>query len=218
MIQGISSLLPQPVYGFEKSSRSATSASEPASSESPSGRSVGSASGESSKASPTQQLTLEELQLIQQLKQTDRTVRAHEQAHLSVGADLVRGGPSFTYQTGPDNQRYAIGGEVSIDTSPARTPEATIPKAQHIRATALAPAEPSSQDQSVAAQASAMELNARAELAAQQRDEAAGATAEKTSTTAVNLDQGRTGFYRGVETANGNRSSSQVGGYLDSFA
>ena len=130
---------------------------------------------------------------------------------------MVRGGPSYSYETGPDNQRYAVGGEVSIDASPARTPEATIPKAQHIRATALAPSDPSSQDQSVAAAASMMEANARAELAVQRRDEAAAEAATETTLPApVNTDQGSAGFYRGVEQASASRS--RVGGYLDSFA
>ena len=75
--------------------------------------------------------------------------KRQEQAHLSVGADLIRGGPSYSYQTGPDGKRYAVAGEVQIDTSEARQPEDTIPRAQHIRATALAPADPSSQDLSL---------------------------------------------------------------------
>lgn len=112
------------------------------------------------------ELSLEQQRQVDQLKATDRKVRAHEQAHISVGADLVRGS-SLDYETGPDKVRYAVAGEVSIDTSPGRTPEETVPKAQHIRATALAPADPSPQDHSVAAQASQMELAARQELAAQ---------------------------------------------------
>jgi len=88
-----------------------------------------------------------------------------------VGGDLVRGGATFTYATGPDDKRYAVAGEVSIDTSPGRTPEETIPKAQHIRETALAPAEPSPQDRNVAAKAVQMESNARRELGSAQRGE-----------------------------------------------
>ena len=217
MIQNISSLLPQPVYGFEKSSRTATPASKQAGSVLPAGGSVDSTNAKNSRASPTQQLTPEEQQIAQQLQRTDRNVRAHEQAHLSVGADLVRGGPTYSYQTGPDNQRYAVGGEVSIDASPARTPEATIPKAQHIRATALAPSDPSSQDQSVAAAASMMEVNAQIELDVQRRDEAvAEAATETTLPTVTNADQGSAGFYWGVEQAGADKS--RVGGYLDSFA
>jgi len=120
------------------------------------------------------ELSSEQQRQLDQLKSVDRKVRAHEQAHISVGADLVRGS-SFDYETGPDNKRYAVAGEVSIDTSPARTPEATIPKAQHIRATALAPADPSPQDHSVAAEASQMEMSARQEVAAKAAEERAGA-------------------------------------------
>ena len=173
---------------------------------------VDSSSGSNSSAKPSgsasasdRQLTAEEQQLVQQLKQTDRKVRAHEQAHISVGADLIRGGPTYSYQTGPDNKRYAVGGEVSIDTSPGRTPEETIPKAQHIRATALAPAEPSPQDHSVAAQASRMEGDARTELAIQKQESAAG-----------EQDQGSSLFYRSVEQSDA--SNSRVGSYLDLFA
>ena len=154
------------------------------------------------------ELTQEQQQQVQQLKQTDRNVRAHEQAHLSVGADLVRGGASYTYQVGPDNRRYAIAGEVSIDASPGRTPEETIPKAQHIRATALAPTEPSAQDQSVAAKASRMENSARIELAVQQREIA--------KTEMSNSNQGGFQIYR--KAAQNNVESDKVGARLDIFA
>lgn len=86
-------------------------------------------------------------------------------SHLAAGAGLVRGGPSYTYQRGPDGQLYAVGGEVSIDTSPGRTPEETIRRAQQIRAAALAPADPSAQDRQVAAAASRMELEAHIQAA-----------------------------------------------------
>lgn len=150
-------------------------------------------------------LTVEQQRQVDELKQIDRKVRAHEQAHLAVGADLVRGGASFTYQTGPDKNRYAVAGEVSIDASPGRTPEETIPKAQHIRATALAPVDPSPQDHSVAAQASRMENEARIEVAAQQSERKADAA--KSSATS---------FYSEVEQ--NTRRGSLVGGFLDSFA
>ena len=122
-------------------------------------------------SSGASELTPEELRVVRQLEQTDRKVRAHEQAHLSVGADLVRGGATYGYEVGPDNKRYAVSGEVSIDASPGKTPAETIPKAQHIRATALAPVDPSAQDHRVAAAASQMEIDARMELAQQRSDE-----------------------------------------------
>ncbi|MCG8439585.1 MAG: hypothetical protein MI751_15990 [Pseudomonadales bacterium] len=97
-------------------------------------------------------LTEEEQRQVEELQQRDREVKAHELAHKSVGGRYVTGG-SFTYQTGPDGVRYAIGGEVSIDTSSESTPEETLRKAELIRRAALAPADPSPQDYRVASQA-----------------------------------------------------------------
>ncbi len=113
-----------------------------------------------------QQLTNEQRAQMQALKGRDREVRAHEAAHMAAAGGLARGGASFSYETGPDNRRYAVGGEVSIDTSPGKTPEETLQKAQTIRAAAQAPAKPSQQDLAVAASAGQMAAEARAELAA----------------------------------------------------
>jgi hypothetical protein len=88
------------------------------------------------------------------LQARDREVRAHESAHKAVGGSLA-GGVSFSYQTGPDGRRYAVGGEVSIDTGSEREPQATIAKMRQVIAAALAPAQPSSQDRAVAASARA---------------------------------------------------------------
>jgi hypothetical protein len=121
-------------------------------------------------------LSEDELRVLQQLQQRDREVRAHEMAHVAAGAGLVTRGASYSYQTGPDGQRYAIGGEVSIDTSPGRTPEESLAKADRIRAAALAPAEPSGQDRQVAAQAARMASEARMEIARRAFQENAGAT------------------------------------------
>lgn len=109
-------------------------------------------------------LTKEQLAEIQQLVETDRKVRAHEQAHMNVGGNLVRGGANYQYDTGPDKKRYAVAGEVQIDTSEADTPEATIQKGEHIRRTALAPADPSAQDLRVAAAATNMIIEAQNEV------------------------------------------------------
>src|SRR5437660_12427756 len=80
--------------------------------------------------------------------------------------DSARGGPSYQYQTGPDGKQYAIGGEVSIDTSPVPgDPAATAQKARVVQAAANAPADPSTQDRQVAAQAARMEQQAILELA-----------------------------------------------------
>ena len=98
------------------------------------------------------------------LKARDREVRAHEQAHATVGGQYA-GAPSYTYQTGPDNQRYAVGGEVSIDTAPVDgDAEATVEKMDVVIAAALAPAEPLPQDRKVAALAQSQRAQAMAEL------------------------------------------------------
>ena len=103
--------------------------------------------------------------VLAELARTDRSVRAHEQAHMVAAAGYAVGGPTYSYVLGPDGQNYAIGGEVPIDTSPiAGDPEATIRKAEAIRAAALAPADPSPQDRAVAAVATQMEQQALADL------------------------------------------------------
>ncbi|MDR2787601.1 MAG: hypothetical protein LBD06_04435 [Candidatus Accumulibacter sp.] len=109
-----------------------------------------------------------------ELKKTDRKVRQHEQAHVAAGGGLVVSGPSYQYATGPDGQRYAVAGEVGIQTSPGRTPEETMRRASRIRAAALAPADPSPQDRNVAAQAARMEAQAAQEIAQQQWSETGG--------------------------------------------
>ena len=101
---------------------------------------------------------------IQELKARDQEVRQHEQAHAARGGQYA-GSPQYEYETGPDNKRYATGGEVSIDVSEAATPEDTIQKMEQVRAAALAPAEPSSQDLKVAAEAAQKANEARAEMA-----------------------------------------------------
>lgn len=111
---------------------------------------------------------------VAKLKQIDRQVRQHEMAHLAAGAGVVTSGASFTYEKGPDGQSYAVAGEVGIDTSPGRTPEETIARARRIRSAALAPADPSPQDRSVAAAATQMEVTARMALAQQRAQAASG--------------------------------------------
>jgi hypothetical protein len=113
-----------------------------------------------------------EREQIQILAARDREVRAHEQAHAAV-AGQYGSSPTYSFVRGPDGVSYAVGGEVKIDTSPIPgDPEATLRKAQQLRRAANAPAEPSSQDSSVAALAAQMEQQARAELREQQAIEA----------------------------------------------
>lgn len=110
-------------------------------------------------------LSREEVAQLRQLVARDREVRQHEQAHLAASGGLAKSAASYSMQKGPDGKTYAIGGEVSIDASPGKTAEETLRKARIIQAAALAPADPSGQDRSVAAAAQAMELQAQAEIA-----------------------------------------------------
>lgn len=108
--------------------------------------------------------TEEELSVINSLKLRDTEVIAHEQAHAAVGGAHA-GAPSYSYETGPDGVKYAVSGEVSIDTSPVQgDPQATLQKAQQIKAAALAPTEPSAQDLKVAGKADQMAAEARSEI------------------------------------------------------
>lgn len=128
--------------------------------------------------------------VISQLKARDREVRVHEQAHLSAAGQYATGGASYSYQTGPDGKRYAIGGEVGIDTSPiANDPEATLQKAMVVQQAALAPAQPSTQDMRVASAASQMMAEARAQIAEQQRTENDTTDSTSQASETDNLDQ-----------------------------
>lgn len=106
----------------------------------------------------------QEAEEIRKMQARDREVRAHEAAHAATGGSYA-GSPSYSFERGPDGQTYAVGGEVSIDVSPvAGDPQATLQKAQQVRAAALAPAQPSAQDMSVAQRAQALAAKARMEI------------------------------------------------------
>ncbi len=152
-----------------------------------------------------QDLTTEQLAQVRQLRARDGEVRAHEQAHAAVGGSLA-GAPNLSYTTGPDGKRYAISGEVSINTGIiSGDPEATIRKLDQVRRAALAPANPSSQDRRVAASASASANQARSELNVEQlreNTEAAEIRKEKTQETQTE-SQTNTGQNTGVDKVEG---------------
>lgn len=134
--------------------------------------------GEEQSPREAQVLRQEQLE-IAELVSRDREVRTHEQAHASVGGAYA-GAPTYTFKRGPDGKSYAVGGEVSIDTSPVpNDPEATLRKMELVQRAALAPAEPSAQDLSVAAEAAAQATQARSELAQLLREEAVAAAEER---------------------------------------
>lgn len=158
-----------------------------------------------------QNLTQEELQTITELQKRDTEVRAHEQAHLSAAGQYATGGASFSYVTGPNGKRYTNGGEVPIDISREKTPEATIQKMRTVRRAALAPANPSGADRGIAAQASSMEAAAMKEL--QSKPEVSASTSRTAenggsteSATNQDADNG------GERQVSGVDSSSQITG------
>ncbi len=129
----------------------------------------GSAAGENAVG-----LTDDEQAYANELKAIDREVRAHEAAHAATGGGLA-GRPTYEFVTGPDGVRYAVSGSVKIDTSAVGgDPSATIRKLETVRRAALAPAKPSGQDRSVAAQAEAGIRAAQTELNAERADEHLG--------------------------------------------
>lgn len=108
---------------------------------------------------------------IQKLAHRDREVRAHEQAHASVGGSHA-GHPNYQFTSGPNGVRYASSGHVNIDISPVKgDPQATVEKMQQVQRAALAPANPSAQDRAVASKATAQAAEARAELQRSKADE-----------------------------------------------
>lgn len=110
------------------------------------------------------ELTEQEREQIKELQARDREVRAHEQAHATAGGQYA-GAPEYEMEKGPDGRSYAVGGHVSISTSPvAGDPEATIAKMDVVKRAALAPVEPSGADRSVAADAESKRADARSEL------------------------------------------------------
>ena len=73
----------------------------------------------------------------------------------------MTGPVSFSYTRGPDGKNYITGGEVPISVSSGKTPQETISRMQQVIQAALAPADPSPQDRAVAAQAAALQQQAR---------------------------------------------------------
>lgn len=107
---------------------------------------------------------------IRELSNIEDKVLAHEQAHMNVGGALA-GSASYSYSVGPDGRRYITGGEVPISMPNAGDKEQMLADLEQVKKAALAPAEPSGQDLSVAAEASAKATKLRSELAAERMKE-----------------------------------------------
>jgi hypothetical protein len=200
VISGITSTPTTRSEGYGYQPRPATEERSPGSP--PDGTEAEKPRSEAKRSGNGRELTAEQKQMVSELQARDREVRAHESAHKSAGGSLA-GGMSFSYQTGPDGRRYAVGGEVSIDTGGGGDPQATIAKMRQVISAALAPADPSSQDRAVAAAARATMADAQQQLSEQQRSESKAAgeqAAEKTE--AKPADRAR-GYGQRAEAAGG---------------
>jgi len=131
------------------------------------------AAPEESAAGQPKELTPQDQDTVRKLQARDAEVRAHEAAHMAA-AGGHGSGASYDYETGPDGRRYAVGGEVQVTVPSGGTPEEMIRNAQTMRAAALAPADPSSQDLAVAAQATQMEAQAHQQKEVARREEQPG--------------------------------------------
>ncbi len=134
------------------------------------GRADTAGSAKEAKSAAGTELTPAQQAQVAKLKQTDQKVRTHEAAHLAAGNGVVTSGARYEYAVGPDGKRYAIGGEVSIDTGKEEEPRANIDKGERIQRAALAPAEPSSQDYRVAAVGAQMVSDGYRDLRIQTRE------------------------------------------------
>ena len=130
-------------------------------------------SGSTERALNGKELTEQEIRQVDKLKSREKEVITHELRHQSVGGQYASA-PSYGKEKGPDGRSYITDGSVQISVSEESTPEKTISKMQQVYAAALAPAEPSSADRSVAAKAKSIEASARAELAEEKAQEASG--------------------------------------------
>lgn len=114
-------------------------------------------------------LTLKEKLDVRQLAQMERSVREHERSHMVAARDLAISSPNYRLEHGPDGREYAVGGEVNISASTVSgDAQGTIDKALKIERAALAPADPSTKDMQVAAQARAIASKAYRKLSRDQ--------------------------------------------------
>jgi len=115
---------------------------------------------------------------VMELQVIEDKVIAHEQAHKSVGGEFT-GAANYGYSVGPDGKRYITSGEVSISIPSYNEPEDAIRAMERVKQAALAPVDPSAQDQGVAASAGARIISLQAEISKKKAVEAYGNGDEK---------------------------------------
>jgi hypothetical protein len=95
----------------------------------------------------------------------DRSVRHHENTHLSALGPYAASGILYTTATGADGETLAVGGRIAVDLAEIPgDPETTLRKARIVLNAANAPGDPSAADQRVAARAYRLMQTAKAEL------------------------------------------------------
>lgn len=127
-------------------------------------------SKENSTNNSDKELTQQEKQEVAKLKTTDAEVKAHENAHKAAAGGLRTSAPNYEYETGPDGKKYAVAGDVNVSYSQSSDPEENLKNAQKLKAAALAPAEPSSQDRNVAMKAEREITKARQDIQEEQQN------------------------------------------------
>ena len=90
--------------------------------------------------------------VLDKFKQTDLSIRSHEQAHATIGHTTSP--ISYTYQEGPDGKLYAVGGSVHLDTSIPDDPKAAQYKLDNIKKAASGVSDESGADSAIVTAAS----------------------------------------------------------------
>ncbi len=109
-------------------------------------------------------LSEEEKRELQVLKEEDKRVRTHEQAHKRAGGKYA-GQIHYEFESGPDGQKYAVAGHTEINNAEIpNSPEKNIQKMEKIIKAALAPMSPSTTDRQIAAEARQNKMESQAEL------------------------------------------------------
>jgi hypothetical protein len=140
--------------------------------------------------------------VVRELEMRDREVHAHEQAHAAAGAGIA-GAPSYTYETGPDGRRYAVGGEVPIHVrTGSDDPQVAIQQYAQVVRAALAPANPSSQDRAVAANAQTKIAELQGKAASEHQSKAPGSLAKESGAAENETGTARADLLKTAATAN----------------
>ena len=131
--------------------------------------------------SDSEELDTREQQEVEKMQRRDQEVRQHEQAHIAASGRLAVSGPVYQMEQGPDGRMYVTEGHVNFRTPPTQSPREKLELAEQLRRMALAPANPSGKDRSVAAQAARQISEARMAIIAEKQEEIEDRDSEPTA-------------------------------------